>query len=158
MERCVTFHEPELELFSGRGLHQKPRGYLPQAQMRRGEEGLLSTRRTEVPHPQEIPMAYQDIENRIGYLPEPSIGNYEVWLNWQACQLDTPPWWRELVAIPEVEDPKRLAQKIWASFLFLTVRCETFLNQEYTMPSAPNVSPGAGSFLVTLPIRMSGYN
>ena len=32
--------------------------------------------------------------------------------------------------------PKRLAQKIWASFLILVVRCETFLNQEYTMPPA----------------------
>ena len=68
---------------------------------------------------------------------EPLIGKYEVWLKWQACQLDTPPWWRELVAILEVEDPKRLAQKIWASFLILVVRCEAFLNQGYTVPPTP---------------------
>ena len=82
-------------------------------------------------------MTFQDMENRMGDLLEPSIGNYEVWLNWQAHHLDTSHWWRELVAIPEVEDPKRLAQKILASFLILVVRCEAFLNQEYTMPPAP---------------------
>ena len=51
-----------------------------------------------------------------GYLPEPSIGNIEVWLDWQACQLDMPHWWMELTAIPDVENPKRLAQKIYTSF------------------------------------------
>ena len=104
--------------------------------MGRGEEGLLPTR-TEIPHPQEIPMAYLDIENRMSDPSEPSIRNYKAWLNWQACQLDMAHWWGELVAIPEVEDPKRLAQKMWASFLILAVRCEAFLSQEYTMPPAP---------------------
>ena len=90
-----------------------------------------------MPHPQEIPMAYPDIENRMGDPLEPSIGNYKVWLNLQAHQLDTPHWWGELVAIPEVEKLKRLAQKIWASFLILVVRCKAYLNQEYTMPPTP---------------------
>ena len=79
-------------------------------------------------------MAYPDIQNRRGDPSEPSIGKYEVWLNWQAHQLDTPPWWRELVAILGVEDPKELAQKIQASFLILVVRWEAFLSQGYTMP------------------------
>ena len=79
-------------------------------------------------------MAYLDIKTRMGDRLEPSIRNYEVWLNWQAHQLDTPHWWGELVAIPDVEDLKRLAQKIWASFLILAVRCEAFLNQDYTTP------------------------
>ena len=62
--------------------------------------------------------------------------NREIWgmLNWWAHQLDTPPWWRELVAIPGVEDPKGLAWKIWASFLIHAVRCEAFLSQGYTTP------------------------
>ena len=115
-ERHVTFHEPEVEPFSGRVPHQEPRGHLPQAQMRRGGEGLLLARRREIPCPQEMLVAYPDVENRMGDPSEPSIGNYEVWLNWWACQLDTPHWWRELVAIPEMEDPNRLARKIQALF------------------------------------------
>ena len=107
LERHVTFCEPEVEPFLGRGHHQEPGGHFPQVQTRRGEEGLLSTRRTKIPCPWEMPVAYLDVKNRIGYPSEPSIGNYEVWLNWQAHQLDTPPWWRELVAIPEVEHLKR---------------------------------------------------
>ena len=57
-----------------------------------------------------MPATYPDINNRVGDPPEPSIINYEVWLNWHACQLNTPHWWGELVAIPDVEDPRRLAK------------------------------------------------
>ena len=57
--------------------------------------------------------------------PGPSINNYEVWLTWWAHFLDTPHRWGELTAIPDVEDLRRLAQKICASFLIPVVRCET---------------------------------
>ena len=103
-------------------------------------------------------MAYPDIQNRRGDPSEPSIGKYEVWLNWQACQLDTPPWWRELVAILGAEDPKELAGKIKASFLIPVVRWEASLSQGYTTPPPPNASPGAGTFLMTMPIRTSDYH
>ena len=53
----------------------------------------------------------------MGYPSEPSIRNYEIWLDLQAHQLDTPHWWMELTAIPEVEDLGRLAWKICTSFL-----------------------------------------
>ena len=36
--------------------------------------------------------------------------------------MDTPYWWEELITIPEVEDPKKLAQKIRASFSIPAVR------------------------------------
>ena len=81
-------------------------------------------------------MAYLDIKNRMGDPSEASIGNYDVWLNWWAHQLNTPQWWGELVALLVVEDLKRLAQKIWASFLIPAVRCEAFLNWEHTMHPA----------------------
>ena len=71
------------------------------------------------------------------YLPVPSIRNYEIWLDWWAGQLDTPHWWAELTAIPEVEDPRMLAQKTHASFLILVVQCEAFPGQDYTAPPAP---------------------
>ena len=83
-----------------------------------------------------MPTTYPDIVNRMGYPPEPSIRNYKIWLDWQACQLDTPYWWAELTTIPEVEDPRRLAQKIHASFLILVVRCEALPGQDYTVAPA----------------------
>ena len=73
----------------------------------------------------------------MGYLPEPSIRNYEIWLDWWAHQLDTPHWWVELTTIPKVEDPRRLAKKIHAPFLIPEVRCEALPCQEYTVPPAP---------------------
>ena len=86
-----------------------------------------------------MPTTYPDIRKGMCYPPEPSIRNYEIWLDSQAYQLDTPHWWVELTAIPKVEDPRRLAQKICTSFLILTVRCEAFPGQDYTRPSSPKV-------------------
>ena len=93
----------------------------------------LPSQRQETGHPWEMPTQTLEVE---GYLPEPSIRNVEVWLDWQACQLDMPHWWAELTAIPDVENPKRLAQKICASFLIPAIRCKAFPGQEYTIPPA----------------------
>ena len=105
--------------------------------MERGQEGPLPALRPEMLHPQEMPVTYLCIENRMGDTPKPLIKNYEVWLNWQAHQLDTLHWWGEVTTIPDVEDPRRLAQKICASFLIPVVRFETLLNQDYTACPAP---------------------
>ena len=86
--------------------------------------------------PQGIPTAYPDIRSGGGYPPELLIRNYEVWLDWWAHQLDTPHWWADLTTIPNVENPKRLAQKIHAFFLILAVRCAALPGQEFTMPHA----------------------
>ena len=40
----------------------------------------------------------------------------ETWLEHQAGQLGTPTWWRELEAVPDIEDPCKFARKIRASF------------------------------------------
>ena len=71
------------------------------------------------------------------YPPEPPIVDVETWLDWQACQLDMPCGWRELTAIPGVEDPWKLAQKIWASFSIPKVRSRVFTGQDYTASPAP---------------------
>ena len=71
-------------------------------------------------------------EGRESYPPEPSIIDVEIWLDWWACQLDMPCWWMELTAIPGVEDPQKLTQKIWASFSILEVRGKVFWGQDYT--------------------------
>ena len=57
----------------------------------------------------------QGIEGGNDLAPEPSMENYEVWVEWQACWVEKPEWWEELVAIPNVEDHRKLAWKILAS-------------------------------------------
>ena len=84
-----------------------------------------------------MPRTYSNTGGGSSNLPEPPIRNVEVWLDWQACLMDTPHWWEELTTIPKVEDPKKLVQKIHAFFLIPAVRCETFPGQVYTVPPAP---------------------
>ena len=84
----------------------------------------------------ETPTTMQGNRDRWGSLLEPLINNYEMWLEWQACQVDTPDWWKELVTIPNVGDPKRLAWKICTSFEVPWVRCKTLKDHgEYIVPS-----------------------
>ena len=51
--------------------------------------------------------------------PEPPWKELCMWVMWkdEACKM--PSWWRELMAVPEVEDCKKLAWEIWASFCLL---------------------------------------
>ena len=137
LERCVTFQDPEVEpVLSGRP-YRGPWGHSFGIQLE-GSDGVpLPIWRQEIVHPWEIPTAYPDIGSRMGYLPEPSIRNYEMWLDWQSHQLDTPHWWAELTAIPDVEDPRKLAWKTCTSFLIPVVRCEALPGQDYTMPPTP---------------------
>ena len=117
--------------------YRGPQGHSIGAQLERGDGGTLPIQRQETLHPWEMPTTYPVIGYRIGYPLEPSIKNYEIWLDWWVHQLDTPHWWAELTTIPKVEDPRKLAQKICASFLIPVVRCEAFLGQDYTMSPAP---------------------
>ena len=82
-------------------------------------------------------MAYPNAEGRGNYHLEPSIEDVETWLDWCACQLNIPCWWMELTTIPGVGDPRKLAQKIWASFSIPVVRSQVFPGQGYTAPPAP---------------------
>ena len=136
-ERHVTFCDPEVEPILGEDPYGEHWGHLTKAQMERGKEVPLPIWRLEMLCPWEMPATHVGNENRMGILPEPWIKDYEVWLTWWAHFLDTPHWWGELTSIQDVEDLKRLAQKICASFLILAVRCETLQNQDYTMPPAP---------------------
>ena len=76
--------------------------------------------------------------DRCDWQLETSIENYEVWLEWQACQVDMPDWWRELVTIPNAGDPERLAHKICTSFEIPWVSNKALrVSNNYTMPPAP---------------------
>ena len=81
-----------------------------------------------------------------------------MWLDWQAPLLDTPHWWAELTAIPEVDDPKKLAWKICTYFL-IPVQSGVRPSQAKITPRSllPNVSPGVDSSPMTLLIRMSRW-
>ena len=48
--------------------------------------------------------------------PEPPVKEVHKWGTWKAEACKTPSWWRELVAVPEVEDWEKLACEVQASF------------------------------------------
>ena len=155
LEWCMTFWDPEVEPVSSKRSYRGPKGHSIGTQLDGGNGGPLSIWRPETVHPWEMPTTYMDIGNRMGYLPEPSIRNYEIWLDWQACQLDTPHWWAEFTTIPEVADPRRLAWKSTLPSWSWQLGVRPSQAKITTCPLSPNVSPGVGFSPVTLPIRMS---
>ena len=48
--------------------------------------------------------------------PEPPVKEFHWWVPWKAKTCEIPSWWRELVAVLEVGDHKKLAWEVWASF------------------------------------------
>ena len=109
LERCVTFWDPEVEPVLSKRSYRGPWGHPIGTKSEGGNGGPPPIQRPETVYPQEMPTTYPDIGNRMGYLPEPSIRNYKIWLDWWACQLDTPQWWVEVTAIPKVADPKEVS-------------------------------------------------
>ena len=55
-------------------------------------------------------------ENMKMLSPEPPIEELEKWVTWRAQAYETPSWWQELAMVPEVDNPKKLAHEVWASF------------------------------------------
>ena len=115
-KRCITFCKPEEETSSDERPQRELQEHLTRGQVEEDNLCPLSTLMLELEHFLEMPMSGQGTRGRQGYLLEPSLKNYELWLEWWACQLDTPHWWAELTAIPEVGDIKKLAWKICTSF------------------------------------------
>ena len=99
-----------------------------------------------VPVSQQTPtrrVSFRDPENKDSVaegrnlLAKPSINDLEMWLEYQVRQLDTPTWWRELEAIPGIDDLHRFARKIRASFYIPEVWSRMFLEEGSSMPPAP---------------------
>ena len=79
-----------------------------------------------------------DAEEGCDLQPKPSWENYEVWLERQGCHVNTLEWWEELMAISNVENYRKLTQKIWASFVIPKARCEALkVTNDYSVPPAP---------------------
>ena len=47
---------------------------------------------------------------------EPTITEFSQWVLWRADKCETPGWWAKLLAVPEMEDHKKLAREVQASF------------------------------------------
>ena len=133
----MTFCKPEEGAPSDERTQTEPQEHLTRGHLEEGDVGPFPTLRPELEHLLEMPLTGWDTRGRWGYPPEPSIKNYELWMGWWACQLDTPYWWEELTVIPEGGDVKTLAQKICASFDVPAVQCRALRNQDYTVPLAP---------------------
>ena len=71
--------------------------------------------------------------------PEPPVKEFHRWVPWKMETCKTSSWWRELVAVPEVEDHKRLAQEVWASFWLPRRMSELHPRKDYCQ--APPVLP-----------------
>ena len=66
--------------------------------------------------------------------------NYKVWVEWCTHHDDTLECWEELVAILNVEDHRKLAQKICALFKIPRVRCEALkVTNDYSAPLPQSV-------------------
>ena len=134
----VTFQDQEEETSSGESPSSEPWGQVTGG--REVEENDLGPPPTLGPELEcflEMPMTVWGARDRQSSPPEQSINNYEMWLEWQAHQLDTPDWREKLTTIPNTGDPRKLTQKICASFKIPEVRCETPGNhKEYTAPPA----------------------
>ena len=151
LERRLTFRELEVELDPSEWPYRGPWGHPFGIHLdSNGFPCLPKGRRQYIPWRCPYPTWTLVVG---GYPPEPSIKNIEAWLDWWAHQLDTPHWWVELTAVPDMEDPKKLARKFCTSFLIPTVRCEASPGQGYTVPLLPNVLPGICFFLIIHPIR-----
>ena len=89
---------------------REPQGQVTgRGEVEESDLGPPPTLEPELEHFLEAPTPMLGARDRQGSPPEPSINNYEMWLEWWACQVDTPDWWKELVAIPNMGDPERLA-------------------------------------------------
>ena len=48
--------------------------------------------------------------------PKPPVEELESWVIWKSQKQDTSGWWQELAEVPGVDDPKKLAWEVQASF------------------------------------------
>ena len=55
-------------------------------------------------------------EDRKRSSPEPPVEDLESWVTWRVQVHDTPDWWQELTEVPGIDDHKKLAQEVQASF------------------------------------------
>ena len=58
--------------------------------------------------------ASRDEGNRMP--PEPAVLEFSQWVPWKAKKCETPDWWTELSTVPGIQDCRKLAKEVRASF------------------------------------------
>ena len=134
--RHVIFCEPEEGTSSDERPQREPKGQVTRGEVEESDLDPPPTLRLELECFLEMPTTGQGARDRWSFPPEPSIRDYDKWLEWWANQLHTLHWWEELTTIPGMEDVKKLAQKIHASFEVPAVRGEALRGQVFTAPPA----------------------
>ena len=66
--------------------------------------------------------------------PEPAVTEFSQWVPWRANRHKTPSWWAKLLAVLEVEDHKRLAREVQASFQLLQRKRELQMEEASLQP------------------------
>ena len=71
--------------------------------------------------------------------PKPPIEDLQKWVTWKAWTCETLSWWQELTMVPGVDNYKKLARKVWASFEILKRVSELcwVKNDHWALPALP---------------------
>ena len=146
LKRHATFCESEEGTSSDERSQREPWGHSTRGEVEEGDLGPIHTLRPELECFLAMPTTSWGTRDRQGFPLEPSIKDCEQWLEWWACQLDTPYWWEELTTILGAEGIKKLAWKICTSFDIPAVWYEVLRSQGYTVPPALKCLKG-GMFL-----------
>ena len=84
------------------------------------------------------PAKNSEVEDVKAPSPKPPIEELGKWLTWKAQVCKTPNWWQELTMVPEVDDHKKLACEVRASFQFpKKVSEQCLVENDHQAPPTP---------------------
>ena len=73
--------------------------------------------------------------------PKPPVKELCKWVMWKAEACKMPSWWRELMAVPEVEDHEKVAWEVWALFQLPKRKSELHRMENYHQAPPALLSP-----------------
>ena len=76
--------------------------------------------------------------------PEPIVLEFSQWVPWKAEKCETPDWWSELLVVPGMEDHRKLAREVWASFWLPQQMCKFGMKEANLQ--APPTPPCLGRY------------
>ena len=102
-----------------------PTPYQPSRKNSESSEEVAATKDPDLEEPQELGLEVtcflrgsiensEEEEKKVP--PKPPVKEFCRWVTWKAETCKMPSCWRELVAVPELEDQERLAWEVQASF------------------------------------------
>ena len=77
-------------------------------------------------------------EDRKRSSSEPPVEDFKSWVTWRAQVHNSPDWWQELTEVPGIDNHKKLAWEVWASFELIQQISEWHCVENYHQaPLAP---------------------